>query len=170
VNVIGSPGSVAPLFAEQIARGGPVTVTHREARRFFMTLEEVAVLLAEAVETGDAPGILAPNPGEPVLIAELARRMIAASGRDVPVVFTKPRPGDKLDEELVGARERCSGWTTRGLRRVASPAVDDLALRVGALEAAVDARDVAGLLRRVEELVPDYEPSVLLRDSACAVR
>ncbi len=170
VNVIGSPGSVAPLFAEQIARGGPVTVTHPKARRFFLTLDEVAGLLAEAIESEAAEDVLVPNPGEPVFIADLARRMVAASGREVAMSWIGMRPGDKLDEAVVGPRERCAGRVTRGLRRVVSPVVADLEARIAALETAVAARDLPMLLRGVEELVPDYEPSVLLRDAACAVR
>jgi len=170
VNVIGSPGSVAPLFAEQIAQGGPVTVTHREARRFFLTLDEVVALLAEAVVSEDACGVLVPDAGEPVLVAELARRMIAASGRDVAMEWIGPRPGDKLDEALVGPQERCMGRATRGLRQVAGPGFAGLDARIAGLEAAMAARDVATLLRCVEELVPDYRPSALLRDGACAVR
>ena len=170
VNVIGSPGSVAPLFAEQIEQGGPVTVTHRKARRYFFTLHEVATLLAQAVAVGDADGILVPDPGEPVLIADLARRMIAASGREVPVVFTELRPGDKPEEMLVGPGERCVGRATEGLRRVAGPDAADLEEKMDALESAVAARDLAALLCSVDALVPDYEPSALLREAICATR
>ena len=170
VNVIGSPGSVAPLFAEQIAQGGPVTVTHPAARRYFFTLDEVVALLAEVVESDGAHGVLVPEPGQPVLIADLAQRMIAASERDVPIVFTEPRPGDKLDEALVASRERCSGRVTDGLRSVVGPAIANLETRIHGLEAAIAARDLPQLLRLVEDLVPDYEPSALLRDAVCAAR
>jgi FlaA1/EpsC-like NDP-sugar epimerase len=164
VNVIGSPGSVVPLFAEQIARGGPVTVTHPRAQRFFLTLDEVIVLLAQAIAAEAAEGILVPDPGEPVLIADLARRMIAASGSECSVVFTEPRPGDKLEESLVGSGEKCAGYAARGLRRVLSARVADLASQVRTLESAVAARDLPLLLRIVGDLVPDYRPSVLLRN------
>jgi len=170
VNVIGSPGSVGPLFVEQIENGGPVTVTHPAAQRFFATLEEVAALLAEALAADDAQGVLVPEPGEPVPIAELARRMIAASGHEVPVVFTELRAGEKLEESLVAPGEHCNRRVTAGLRRVAGPAVTELDARIRALEDAVAERDLAMLLRVVEELVPDYEPSVLLREAGCATR
>ena len=164
VNVMGSPGSVAPLFAEQIA-GGPVTVTHRQARRYFLTLQEVTALLAEAMEA-NSRGLLIPDPGGPLLIQELARRMIAASGRTVTIVFTGPRPGDKLDEALVARDERCEGSATPGLRQVHSSGSADWEAAMRALEVAVSARDLPGLLHAISSLVPDYQPSVVLRDAA----
>jgi FlaA1/EpsC-like NDP-sugar epimerase len=170
VNVIGSPGSVAPLFAEQIAQQRPLTVTHPAAQRYFFTLGEAVALLAEAIESDGAPGVLVPEPGEPVVIADLAQRMIAASGQDVPIVYSELRPGDKLEEALVAPRERCSGRVTAGLRSVVGPAAADLETRISALETAIAARDLPQLLRLVEHLVPDYEPSALLRDAVCASR
>ncbi|MGD0367453.1 MAG: polysaccharide biosynthesis protein [Acidobacteriaceae bacterium] len=162
VNVVGSPASVVPLFADQIAAGGPVTVTHRAASRFFMTLHEVVDLLAQAI-AASARGILIPDPGEPIRIEDLAQRMIAASGRNVPVVFTAPRPGDKLEESLVSSHERCDSYVASGLRRVIGPSVADLDAPIGALETAIATRNLPGLLRLVGDLVPEYEPSVLLR-------
>lgn len=170
VNVIGSPGSVAPLFAEQIAQLKPVTLTDPNARRFFFTLNAVIALLAEAIEADGPDGILVPDPGQPILIADLARRMIAASGQKIAIDLIGARPGDKRDEALVGAHERCAGWATPGLRRVVSPAVAQIEARMLSLEAAIAARDLVALFRQVEELVPDYEPSALLRDAACAAR
>jgi FlaA1/EpsC-like NDP-sugar epimerase len=174
VNVIGSPGSVAPLFAEQIAQGRPVTVTHPSARRFFFTLDEVVALLAEAMDAESAQGILVPDPGEPVLIADLARRMIETSsgasgaGEGLPVVFTEPRPGDKLGEALVSLEESYAGWATPALRRVASPKAKDLDAHMRSLESAVVARDLPLLLCKVSELVPDYLPSAFLQNAAAA--
>lgn len=165
VNVIGSPGSVVPLFAEQIAAGGPVTVTHRDARRFFMTLREVVDLLARAVDTSVC-GILVPEPGESIRIEDLARSMIVASGRDVRVVFTEPRPGDKLEESLVSSNECCDGHASPGLRRVTGAGVADLETHIGAFETAIAARNLPQLLRLVQGIVPDYEPSILLRQPA----
>lgn len=166
VNVIGSPGSVGPLFAEQIARGSPVTVTHPEARRYFMTLDEVVRLLAHAITDEDVRGVLIPEPGEARRITELAERMIAASGRAADIAYTGERPGDKLDEALVGAEERLDGWATAALWRVATPAARNLRAQLRALESAVAARDSAEMLRIVGDLVPDYEPSALVRGIA----
>lgn len=168
VNVLGSPASVGPIFAEQIARGGPVTVTHPDAGRFFLTLEEVATLLSEAI-THSTTGLLVPDPGEPLLIVDLARRMIESAqpnhAGEIPIVFTAPRPGDKLDEAVLSAIESDAGPATPSLRRVCSPAAPNLHAGLRDLQAALDARDLSQLLRAVRRLVPDYEPSVLLRDS-----
>lgn len=166
VNVIGSPGSVGPLFAEQIAQGGPVTVTHPQARRYFMTLDEVIRLLAQAMTNEDAAGVLIPEPGEAMRITDLAERMIAASGRAVDIACTGERPGDKLDEALMGAEERLEGGATAGLRRVLSPRAERLELHLRSLQTAVAARNIAEALRVVGELVPDYEPSAVLRGIA----
>jgi len=167
VNVIGSPCSVAPLFAEQIAHGGPVTVTHPAASRYFLTLEEVTALLAEAIDA-DATGLLIPTPevtGDPILIADLARRMIARSGRDVPIVFTQPRPGEKRDESLVAPAEIIGEPASPSLTRVKSPVAAGLPTHLQALESALTARDHAEVLRLGQRLVADYQPSELLRGS-----
>ncbi len=164
-NVIGSPCSVGPLFREQIARGGPVTVTHPAARRYFLTLQDVAALLGEAIACDAAEGILVPDAGEPVFIEDLARRMILASGRTAQVVFTELRPGDKLEESLVALGEQVDGAATPGLRRVMSPGAVGLEARMQRLEEAIPARDLTTALRVVEELAPDYQPSAVIRES-----
>ncbi|HEX4007458.1 MAG TPA: polysaccharide biosynthesis protein [Acidobacteriaceae bacterium] len=165
VNVLGSPGSVGPLFAEQIARGGPVTVTHPEARRYFFTLGKTAHVLGSAVAEG-LDGLLVPVPGEAMRIAELAQRMIGASGSSAKIVFTELRPGEKVDEALVGLGEELGEYASPLLRRVTSPPVAGLEARLEALDAAVAARDVAAVLRVVIELAPDYEPSEVVLDPA----
>lgn len=167
-NVIGSPGSVGPLFAAQIARGGPLTVTHPEARRFFLTLDEVVHLLSQAMQMNE-PGIFIPDPGEAILITDLAQRMLAASGSDLPVAFTGTRPGDKLDETLLSPAERVDAEAAPGLRRIVSPMRADLAVRMDELAFAVADRDLPRVLRIVQELVPDYQPSALIAEAA-AVR
>ena len=164
VNVVGSPGSVGPLFLEQIIHGGPVTVTHPEASRYFLTLQEVAALIAQAVSADAAGGLLVPNPAERMLVVELARRMIKASGQDVPIVFTETRPGEKLDESVLSAEENFAGSGSPGLQCVESSGSTDLRKEIQALEAAVANRDLSEVLRLVAELVPDYEPSTLLRN------
>jgi FlaA1/EpsC-like NDP-sugar epimerase len=169
VNVIGSPGSVGPLFAAQIARGGPVTVTHPDARRWFLTLHETTRLLLDAVLR---TGLLIPKPGEPIRIADLAARMIAASGRDVPIVFTEPRSGEKIDEVLLGPDEQLglpvdlySPFVSLHSHRVISPAREHLESHLARLESAIAARDAAEMLRLVCELVPGYQPSALVQAS-----
>jgi FlaA1/EpsC-like NDP-sugar epimerase len=107
-NVFGSAGSVIPRFAEQIARGGPVTVTHPDITRFFMSLSEATQLLLQAGLQGKGGEILTLDMGEPVRIVDLARDMIRLYGADpdhVPIVFTGLRPGEKLYEEPIASEE-----------------------------------------------------------------
>lgn len=105
-NVIGSRGSMLPLFTDQINSGGPVTVTHPEITRFFMTIPEACQLVIQAGAIGNGGDVLILDMGEPVKIMDVAKRMIAMSGRDVEIVITGLRPSEKLHEQLVGDDEK----------------------------------------------------------------
>ncbi|HWL78716.1 nucleoside-diphosphate sugar epimerase/dehydratase [Microbacterium sp.] len=104
-NVLGSRGSMLPTFQALIESGGPVTVTHPEATRYFMTIPEACQLVVQAGGIGDPGEVLILDMGEPVRILDIAEQMIAMSGKDVGIVFTGLRDGEKLHEELLGASE-----------------------------------------------------------------
>ncbi len=160
-NVLGSAGSVVPLFKEQIGRGGPVTVTHAECRRYLMTIPEAVglVLLAGLSHYGE---LLILEMGEPIRILDLARMMIALAGRvaekEVPIVFTGLRPGEKLDEELMTAEEADRSREVRPkVRAVQSPAPPpDLMGRIARLEELARGGRREELLEALEGIVPGY--------------
>jgi FlaA1/EpsC-like NDP-sugar epimerase len=118
-NVLGSSGSVIPKFKEQIARGGPVTVTHPEIIRYFMTIPEAARLVLQAAAIGESGQVLVLDMGEPVRILDLARDVIRLSGRsldDIRIVFSGLRPGEKLYEELLADSDHTIATSIRELR------------------------------------------------------
>ena len=168
-NVLGSTGSVVPLFTRQLAAGGPLTVTHPEASRFFMTVREAVELVLEASSTlpeaaqGDARGkIFVLDMGEPVKIVELARQMIRLAGkrpdRDVAIVYTGLRPGEKLHEALFHAAETPIPTTNPALR-LAAPRTADyavLARSIEELEEQARAGNRARVADLLHRLVPEY--------------
>lgn len=167
-NVLGSNGSVVPMFQEQIEQGGPVTVTHSQARRFFLTLSETVQLILAAAALEDSGGILVPQMNEPVKIVDLATRMIQEAGlqtpRDIAMSFTGLRPGDKLEEELVSAQESLEPTSNERLRGVKSPPVDGEKLDASLVRLAEDIaeRNLAALIAELGTLIPEYQPSETL--------
>jgi FlaA1/EpsC-like NDP-sugar epimerase len=164
-NVLGSHGSVLPLFQQQLERGGPLTVTHPESRRYFLSLPETVELILAAAALGEDAGILVPELGEPVKIVDLAKRMIQEASRDgaaqSEIVFTALRPGDKLSEELVSARERTEPTGDSRLWRVNSTPIapDALDSALQAISEGVRSRNLATLLEALCGIVPEYQPS-----------
>jgi FlaA1/EpsC-like NDP-sugar epimerase len=162
-NVLASSGSAVPIFRSQIEKGGPVTVTHPEMARYFMTIHEAVQLVIQAGDLGGGAGdVFVLEMGEPVLILDLARNMIALAGYepdvDVAIEFIGPRPGEKLREELFNGDERAQQTTAdRIVRAVRTRPLDpDWVVRsVGRLEALVAAGDEAGLADRVVEVVEE---------------
>ncbi|MCK6450202.1 MAG: polysaccharide biosynthesis protein [Alphaproteobacteria bacterium] len=173
-NVLGSSGSVVPLFQRQIAEGGPLTVTHPEAVRYFMTVREAVELVIEASALGaaepaepavDGSGrILVLDMGEPVRVVDLARQMVRLAGltpdKDVKIVFTGLRPGEKLSEVLLHAAEELQPTRYPGIL-FAMPRATDHAVLARALDELADAasqRRGARTLDLLRRLVPEYRP------------
>jgi dTDP-glucose 4,6-dehydratase len=107
-NVIGSRGSMLPTFQRLIEAGGPLTITHPDVTRYFMTIPEACQLVVQAGGIGEPGEVLILDMGEPVRILDIAQRMIAASGKDIEIVYTGLRDGEKLHEQLIGSAERDS--------------------------------------------------------------
>ena len=165
-NVLGSNGSVVPLFTEQIRRGGPVTVTHPEIKRFFMTIPESVQLVLQASHLGRGGEVFVLDMGEQVKVVDLARNMIVLSGlvpdQDIQIVYSGLRPGEKLHEELFDEREQVEPTSHIKIRRAISPPEtqwDRLDQAIAALETAVSHGDDDELIRRLKEAVPTYTPT-----------
>jgi FlaA1/EpsC-like NDP-sugar epimerase len=161
-NVLGSSGSVVPIFKQQIAAGGPVTVTHPDMTRYFMTIPEAAQLVLQAGAMGAGGEIFLLEMGDPVKIVDLARRMITLSGLrpgvDIQIVYTGMRPGEKLFEELLIDGE--------GIHRTRHPKIciwqnraedwDRVCRGIEELLRLADHGTPAAIQQRLQELVPEY--------------
>ena len=160
-NVLNSNGSVVPLFKEQIAKGGPVTVTHPEISRYFMTISEASQLIMQAAVLGDGGEIYVLDMGEPVKITYLAEQLIRLSGkepgRDIQIVYTGLRPGEKLFEELFHELEpyEKTGHEKIYLARPRQDEWDHLASELRAAESAVTRYDTRKLKQTLLRLVPE---------------
>jgi len=164
-NVLGSNGSVIPTFKRQIAAGGPVTVTHPEMRRFFMTIPEACQLVLQAGVIGRGGQICVLDMGEPVKIVDLARDLILLSGlrpeEDIKIEFTGMRPGENLYEELSSALEDTAPTAHEKIRTYVGNGMPetDMLTWLEALREISETRDVGALVVALKEIVLDYSPS-----------
>jgi FlaA1/EpsC-like NDP-sugar epimerase len=167
-NVLGSGGSVIPLFLQQILSNRPVTVTHPEVRRYFLSTEEAVALLLLVSTCEGSEGVVVPELGEPRTVESLARHLIKDRGQAVPIVFTQLRPGDKMCEALLSSKEAYAAPDDgSGLRSVTSPGVSPALLDeiLRQLTEACRERSLARLLAAVLRAVPEYKPSALIVDA-----
>ena len=164
-NVVGSTGSVAPLFLEQIERGGPVTVTHPEVERYFMSIPEAVYLVLQASTMDADSKIFVLEMGNPVRILELAQELIRLKGYkpdiDIQIEFTGLRPGEKLHEDLVNKGERFEGTPHPKIKAVLpiGPANRGVLAAIDELERATADGQAPLALSILATLVPDYSPS-----------
>lgn len=164
-NVIGSRASVLPNFKRQIAKGGPVTVTHREATRYFMTIPEAVQLLIQAGAMGNGGEILMLDMGEPIKILDLAQDLIRLSGlevdRDIKIAFTGLEPGEKLYEELLTPQEGVTATKHQRIFVAQLEKIEERQLLTGIdeLSQLADELDTEGIVAKFQALVPTYEPN-----------
>jgi FlaA1/EpsC-like NDP-sugar epimerase len=167
-NVLGSNGSVIPIFKKQILAGGPITVTHPEMRRFFMTIPEACQLVLQASAIGEGGQICVLDMGHPVKIVDLARNLILLSGlrpnEDIKIEFTGTRPGEKLFEELStlledtipSGHEKVRIFVGNGMPE------SDMLTWLDSLRVICETRDTGRLVIALKEIVQDYSPSTHL--------
>ena len=159
-NVLGSNGSVIPLFEQQIKNGGPVTVTHPEVIRYFMLIPEACKLVLEAGTKGNGGEIFVFDMGKPVKIADLARRMISLSGaKKVEVVFTGLRDGEKLYEELLNEEESTKPSFHEKIRiaMVREYDYEEVCKDIDDLMDVSERYDDMATVRKMKQMVPEYK-------------
>ena len=168
-NVLGSNGSVLPIFEQQLARGGPLTVTHPDAQRYFMTIPEAAQLVLQASAMGHGGEIFVLDMGEPVKITDLATNLIRFAGfepdREIKIIFTGLRPGEKLYEELSFNDERIKPTSHEAIRVFDGGQVkfEQIRMWLDALSAALEAKNAHHLIQSLLAMVPEYSPSEEVR-------
>ena len=163
-NVLGSAGSVVPLFKKQIESGGPVTVTHQDITRYFMTIPEAVSLILQAATMGSGGEIFVLDMGEPVKIKDMAEQMIRLAGlvpnKDIDIIYTGLRPGEKLFEELFHEAESLQGTAHAKimLSDVREVDWDEVQQRLVEIREACAHRDVPALIQLLQQLVPEFTP------------
>ena len=162
-NVLGSNGSVIPRFREQIINGGPVTVTHKDIIRFFMTIPEACRLVLEAATMGEGYEIFVFDMGKPVKIADLARNMISLAGfepdKDIKIVYTGLRPGEKLYEELLNSKENTipTGHKKISVAKVREYSFKTILQEYETLRDLAKKMDKMGTVRQMKAIVPEFK-------------
>ena len=170
-NVLGSQGSVVPTFLNQISQGGPVTVTHPDVSRYFLTVDEAVELILLASGLEESGGIFVPQVGAPVKILDIALELISQSpsksGKDTPVTFTGLRAGDKMSEEFLFQDESTKQTIDPRLLRVKTTEIpaDTLAVQIERLCKSVAERNLDSMIETLCQIVPEYRPTDLLSPS-----
>ncbi len=165
-NVLDSRGSVIPVFREQIKRGGPVEVTHPEMKRYFMLIPEACLLVMQSGAMGIGGEVFVLDMGKPIKIYDLAREMISLSGfepdKDIAIVFTRPRPGEKLFEEMLTAEEGAASTCNEKIFRANLSAVDKEKLKqaIEKLKGATGRNDKKEMQGILKEIIPSYKPDI----------
>ncbi|MEO8097263.1 MAG: nucleoside-diphosphate sugar epimerase/dehydratase [Acidobacteriota bacterium] len=164
-NVLGSNGSVVPIFQAQIASGGPVTVTHPDVRRFFMTVREAVQLVLQASTMGRGSEVFVLDMGEPIRIVDLARNMIRLAGltpdEDIELRFTGLRAGEKLYEEVASQGENVVPTSQEKIHVFQGPAVKraDVMAWLSELQSLLERRNATAIVEHLSALIPEYTPS-----------
>ncbi len=162
-NVLDSRGSVIPIFREQIKKGGPVEITHPEMKRYFMIISEACLLVMQAGAMGQGGEVFVLDMGSPIKIVDLAREMIRLSGlepdKNIPIVFTQPRPGEKLFENILTAEEGTMATQNQKIFMAKLSQVDEKRLNSGLedLERATCNEDKKMIIKTLEEIIPTYD-------------
>ena len=166
-NVLGSQGSVVPLFKDQIRAGGPVRVTHPDMKRYFMTIPEAAQLVIQACTMGDGGEIYVLNMGEPINIVDLAKNMIKIYGlepdKDIEIVFTGPRKGEKINEKLVNGQEELVNtefeqiFTAKNHGKGKKYSKDEVLNILFNIEKEIQLYDYRNLFKDIKRLIPNFD-------------
>ncbi len=162
-NVLGSSGSVIPIFKRQILRGGPITVTHPDVKRYFMTIPEAVQLVIQSGAIGEHGSIFVLDMGEPVKIVDLAKELVRLSGlregEDIEIVYIGLRPGEKMDEELFNKEEGISLTRYKKIFMARTSAVDfnKLIRDINELENIAKTDNREKLIAKIKEMVPEYQ-------------
>jgi FlaA1/EpsC-like NDP-sugar epimerase len=162
-NVLGSRGSIIPIFQEKIKKRQPLEITHPDMKRYFMTIPEACLLVLEAGASGQGGEVLVLNMGDPIKIFDLAKTLIRLSGlepdKDIPIIFTQPRPGEKFFEDILTAEEGTVASQNKNIYRAKLSGVNwlDLDVKLGKLREALDTKDEKIIIDKLKETVPTYK-------------